>query len=89
MMTVNDVDLIMQPNDNALGFIIPPADADSCLTFQSFSDYDQVTQFLSPHTSDARLLDSDCWPPPLIFNVAYGFAALKAWGLPIFKDFAR
>lgn len=32
---------------------------------------------------------SDNWPPPLIFDVAYGCAVLKTWGLHAFKDFAR
>jgi hypothetical protein len=28
------------------------------------------------------------WPPPLIFDVAYGCAALKTWRVAAFVDFA-
>jgi hypothetical protein len=41
------------------------------------------------HNSDARQSDSNEWPLPLIFNVAYGCAALKMWGVPDFINFAR
>ena len=88
-MTVNDVDLVTQPNADILGFTILPADAESRLTFQHFNNRDLVTRIVAPHNSDARKSDSDDWPPPLIFDVAYGCAVLKTWGLHAFKDFAR
>ena len=86
-MTVNDVDLVMQPL--APGFVTPPSDADKRLTFQHFSNPGTVTMRIAPHNSDARLSDSDDWPPPFIFDVTYGCAALNTWGLLSFVDFAR
>lgn len=53
-MTVNNVDLIMQPNADILGFTILPADAESRLTFQHFNNCDLVTRIVAPHNSDAR-----------------------------------
>ena len=88
-MTVNDVGLVMQPNADHLGFIMHPSVADSRLTFQHFANRDPVTALVAPHNSDARRSDSDDWPPPLIFDVAYGCAALNTWGVPTFMDFAR
>lgn len=88
-MTVNDVDLVMQPLAANLGFIMQPSVADSRLTFQHFVNRDPVTALVAPHNSDARRSDSDDWPPPLIFDVAYGCAALNTWGVPTFMDFAR
>ena len=88
-MTVNDVDLVMQPNATDLGFITPPSLADNRLTFHHFVNHDPVTALVAPHNSDARRSDSDDWPPPLIFDVAYGCAALNTWGVPTFTDFAR
>lgn len=88
-MTVNDVDLVAQPNAGTMGFIIQPADADSRLTFQNFNNHDPVTTLIAPHNSDARQSDSNEWPPPLIFDVAYGCAGLNTWGVPTFMNFAR
>jgi len=89
-MTVNDVGLTMQPSANHVGFVIQPSDATRRLTFQHFSDIrDPATEILAPHNSDARQSDSNEWPPPLIFDVAYGCAALKTWGVPLFRKFAR
>src|SRR6266478_4344805 len=87
-MTVNDVDLVEQPTAH-LGFAVQPSDADSRLIFQHFNLNDAAVAFLAPHNSDARQSDSDKWPPPLIFDVAYGCAALKAWGMISFIQFAR
>jgi len=44
---------------------------------------------LQSHNSDARQSESDEWPPPLIFDVAYGCVAFKAWGVPAFIHFAQ
>jgi len=85
-MTVTDVDLVVQPL--APGFTTPPSEANRRLTFQHFIS-NPVTTHLAPHNSDARVSDSDDWPPPLIFDVAYGYAALKTWGLPRFVESAR
>jgi hypothetical protein len=88
-MTVNDVDLVIQPNAANLGFVMQPSVANSRLTFQHFADREVVTALVAPHNSDARRSESDDWPPPLIFDVAYGCAALKTWGVLAFMDFAR
>jgi hypothetical protein len=88
-MTVNDVDLVIQPNAANLGFIMQPSVAHSRLTFQHFSNRDPIIALVAPHNSDARRSDSGDWPPPLIFDVAYGCAALNTWGVPAFMDFAR
>jgi len=39
-MSVNDVDLVTQPNADQPGFIVQPQDADSRLTFQFFNNRD-------------------------------------------------
>ena len=88
-MTVNDVDLVTQPNADRLGFVIQPSLASRRLTFQHFDTHDLATMLLAPHNSDARQSDSNEWPPPLLFDVAYGSAALKTWGVPLFLNFAR
>jgi hypothetical protein len=33
--------------------------------------------------------DGADWPPDVIFDAAYGIAALKAWGTPTFLEFIR
>ena len=88
-MTPNDVDLVIQPSAADVGFITQPSVAGSRLTFQHFANSDPLTALVAPHNSDARQSNSDDWPPPLIFDVAYGCAALNTWGAPIFMDFAR
>ena len=88
-MTVNDVDLVTQPNGDCLGFVLQPSLATSRLTIQHFNNNDSVTAVVAPHNSDARLLDSNEWPPPLLFDVAYGNAALKTWDVPLFVNLAR
>jgi hypothetical protein len=87
-MSVNDVALVMQPNAEHLGF--NPSLAASRLTFQHFNAPDAVTTLVAPHNSDARQrVDHDDWPPPLLFDVAYGCAALNTWGVPQFENLAR
>ena len=83
-MTVNDVDLVVPAV--APGFITDPSVAPRRLTLQNFL----ISPILvTPHNSDARISDSDLWPPPLLFDVAYGCAALNTWGVRPFVDFAR
>ena len=88
-MTVNDVDLVMQPTAANTGFITQPSDAHNRLTLHHFAVRDPLTAYVAPHNSDARRSDSDDWPPPLIFDVSYGCAALKTWGVRTFMDFTR
>jgi hypothetical protein len=77
-MSINDV---LQPNASS---------ADSRLTFQHFKTPDAGTMLLAPHNSDARQgVDHYDWPPPLLFDVAYGCAALKTWGVSQFVKLAR
>ena len=85
-MAPTDVDLVTQPL--APGFTTPPSQANRRLTFQHFVS-DRIITHIAPHNSDARVSDSDDWPPPLLFDVAYGDAALYTWGLDEFVDFAR
>ncbi|KAF8340798.1 hypothetical protein F5887DRAFT_1136407 [Amanita rubescens] len=87
-MSVNDVALVMQPSAGHLGF--DPSLADRRLTIQHFNAPDIGTRILAPHNSDARQhVDHDDWPPPLLFDVAYGCAALNSWGVPQFVNLAR
>jgi hypothetical protein len=44
---------------------------------------------LAPHNCDARVSDGADWPPDVIFDAAYGIAALKTWGTRSFHDFIR
>jgi hypothetical protein len=88
-MTVNDVDLVLQPDADQLGFPIEPSAADRRLTLQHFNNRDHVVDRNAPHNLDARQSDSDEWPPPLIFDVTYGCAALKMWGEHMFVNFAE
>lgn len=88
-MTVNDVDLVMQHSAPQVGFVTQPSIADKRLTFQHFNTHDLVVQMIAPHNSDARRSVGDEWPPPLIFDVAYGCAALKTWGVAAFIVLAR
>ena len=88
-MSVNDVALVVQPITEHLGF--SPSLAVSCLTIQHSIAPDVVTALVVPHNSDARQrVDHDAnWPPPLLFDVAYGCAALNTWGVPQFVNLAR
>ena len=86
-MTVNDVDLVMQPTAQQVGFITQPSGSRKRTTFQHFNNNDLV-DVVAPHNSDARSSSAE-WPPPLIFDAAYGCAAFRTWGIPVFIDFAR
>ena len=89
-MNVDDVPLAMQ-NDaivDLLQFAVHPSVANSRLTFHNFSCSDRVVHFLVPHNSAAVHSNND-WPPSFLFDVAYGCAALKAWGVKNFVQFSR
>jgi hypothetical protein len=89
-MNVNDVPLVMQ-NDLIVGllqFAVHPSVANSRLAFHNFSCSDPVLHFLVPHNSAAVHSNND-GPPPFLFDVAYGCAALKAWGVKNFVQFSR
>ena len=88
-MTVNDVALVTQPTADHVGFVIEPSLASSRLTLQHFSDRDVIATLVAPHNSDARQSDSNEWPPLFLFDVTYGSAALKMWGVPLFVNLAR
>ena len=88
-MTVNDVDLVVQPSAAQVGFVTQPSTAVKRLTLQHFNTRDPLVQTMIPHNSDARQSVGDEWPPPLIFDVAYGCAALKTWGVTAFIVLAR
>ena len=86
-MGVNDVPLVTQPP--TIGFKgIRPVGAPR-LTFQHFKEVDNIMAFVAPHNCDARPSDSGEWPPAMIFDVAYGCAALNMWGVPAFLEFTR
>ena len=87
-MSVDDVEVVMQPNALHLGF--NPTLATSRLTLQHFNALDVATALVAPHNSDARQrVDHDDWPPPLLFDISYGCAALCTWGVPQFVQFTR
>lgn len=86
-MSVDDVDLIPQRTIQHVNSVVQPSK--KRLTFQHFNNSDIVVNDIAPHNSDARISDSEDWPPPLIFDVAYGCAALKTWGVPAFLNFSR
>jgi hypothetical protein len=86
-MDITDVDRIIQPLQSES--FTQPSFTGKRLTFQNFSNDNSVVNLIAPHNSDVRIADSDKWPPPLIFDIAYGCAALNTWGVPAFNDFAR
>jgi hypothetical protein len=87
-MNVDDVPLIMQPDwvVDHLQFAVHPSVANRRLTFHNFSCSDYLVQFLVPHNSVAVQSNKD-WPPRSLFDVAYGYAALKTWGVKEFVQF--
>jgi hypothetical protein len=86
MMSISSRNLL--PNTSVF-FVTQPSASNKRLTLQHFNSNDVVVNIIAPHNSDARFLRSNEWPPPLIFDVAYGSAALKTWGVPEFIAFAR
>ena len=74
---------------NDVGFVTQPSDATRRLTIQHFDLNDFTTEMIVPHNSDARISDSTEWPPPVMFDIAYGCAAIKTWEAASFIDFAR
>ncbi|EDR14543.1 uncharacterized protein LACBIDRAFT_321675 [Laccaria bicolor S238N-H82] len=89
-MNVDDVPLAMQHPVvlDGLHYAVHPSVANSRLTFHNFSCSDNVIQFLVPHISVAVQSNNDCSPPPFLFDIAYGCAALKAWGVKEFAQFS-
>jgi hypothetical protein len=90
-MSVHDVALTVQPSAGHLAFSHPSPEG-SRLTFQHFKvpDSDIGTIALAPHNSDARQhVGHQDWPPPLLFDISYGCAALNAWGVRQFVNLAR
>ena len=65
----------------------PPPPEQKRLTFQHFNTRDLAVTALAPHNCDARLSDNNDWPPDVIFDAAYGIAALKTWGTKTFLEF--
>ncbi|EDR10389.1 uncharacterized protein LACBIDRAFT_317243 [Laccaria bicolor S238N-H82] len=89
-MNVNDVPLAMQ-SDTIVGllqFAVHPSLANSRLTFHNFSCSDPLVDHIIPHNSAAAQANND-WPPPFLFGVAYGSAALEAWGVKNFVQFSQ
>ena len=84
-MNVDDVPLVMQPH-GIIQFAVHPSVASSRLTFHNFSCSDPVVEFIVPHNSVAVQSNND-WPPPFLFDAAYGCAALKTWGVKEFVQF--
>jgi hypothetical protein len=87
-MGVDDVPIIAHPP--WIDFENPTTGASPRLTFQHFKDVGKMVGLAAPHNSDARRLsDSEGWPPPWIFDVAYGCTVLNTWGVGEFMEFAR
>jgi len=87
-MSVDDVHIVMQPNAEQMG-VNPPL-AVRRLTLQHFNVSDLIIMNMAPHNSDARQhVDHDDWPPPLLFDVSYGCAALNTWGEDQFVNLTR
>jgi len=87
-MSVDDVPIVLQPNAQHLGF--SPWLSANRLTLQHFQNADHITVLIAPHNSDGRHhVGHDDWPPPLLFNIAYGCAALNTWGVSHFVNLVR
>ena len=80
-MDVSDVQHVTQPNGDDINFLVRER-----LTLQHFKNNDRIVAMVAPHNSDARMSDSAEWPPDLLFDVAYGCAALARWGDSALKD---
>ncbi|KAF8716083.1 hypothetical protein AX14_012436 [Amanita brunnescens Koide BX004] len=89
-MNVDDVPLDMQPQWvlDHLQFDVDPSVANSRLAFHNFKCSDFMVQHLVPHNSVAVQSNND-GPPRFLFDVAYGCAALKTWGVRDFVQFAE
>ena len=89
-MNVGDVPLVRQPQLvlDHLEFDVHPSLANSRLTFHNFNCSDYLVQYIVPHNSVAVQSNND-WPPRFIFDIAYGCAALKTWGVREFVQFSE
>jgi len=87
-MNVNDMPLVMQPHwvVKHLQFAVHPSVAKSCLTFHNFSCSDFIIQEIAPHNL-VVVQSNDDWPLCFLFDVTYGCAALKTWGVKEFVQF--
>jgi hypothetical protein len=64
----------------------------SRLTLHHFADLSRDPYFrliASPNLDARQPQDTDQWPPALILDFVYGYAALKAWGPATFVDLVR
>jgi hypothetical protein len=87
-MEVYDVDRVLQPTANLVhASSVPPEE--KRLTFQHFNTNNVVIIGVAPHNCDAHLPDDVDWPLDLVFDAAYGIAALKKWGTPKFQEFIQ
>ncbi|KAG6868047.1 hypothetical protein C0993_007974 [Termitomyces sp. T159_Od127] len=82
-MEKDDVCRTEQPSINLL--TLP---SNKRLTLQHFRPLDFVGTLIAPHNIDVQQSNTPDWPPPEIFDLVYGSAVLKAWGLPSFREFA-
>jgi hypothetical protein len=89
-MNPDDVPQAMQPQWvlDLLQHRAYPSHLDSRLTFHNFTNDDGFTRQVAPHNSAMKQSDHDDWPPRFLFDVAYGFAALKTWGVKEFVEFS-
>jgi len=85
-MDVKDVAFIASPLSSGIRTLEPD---EPRLTLQHFKTVSNVIKHVAPHNCDARRSDSNEWPRSLIFDVAYGYAALNTWGTPRFTNFTR
>ena len=89
-MRVDDVPLVMPPDFVTQSLQLDPSHADRRLTFQNFTFQDAVAMYVSPHNSVARQSNgSNNWPPRFLFDICYGCAALKTWGVKEFVKFVE
>lgn len=86
-MDVYDVDRIQQPNARQIHASSRPEK--KRLTFQHFNTKNPTIPIIAPHNCDARLRARADQPLDVLFDVAYGVAALKAWGTDTFLEFIR
>ena len=85
-MSVYEVGRILQPSANLVHALSADPE-EKRLTFQHFDTHNLVVMTMAPHNCDARLSNGADWPLDVIFDAAYGIAALKAWGTPTFREF--
>ena len=85
-MNVNDVAFVSSPCPLGIHSLVLGS---PCLTLQHFKAVNPFVSIGSPHNCDVRQPAGAESPPSLIFDVAYGYAALNTWGTPSFINFAQ